>query len=215
MHGRKLLPKGGWVLPRAPRRGLAEPGPPPIHTHTLIMRPPPISSGAFVHAARHKIALIVPDTSPRGAGIEGEDESYDLGTGAGFYVDASAAPWADNYRMYSYITSELPGIVEREFKISPSLRSISGHSMGGHGALTIAFKDPEAWASVSAFAPICNPSECAWGQKAFGSYLEGGVADGAAEYDAARLLQSRGPFPSLGEVLIDQVSQSVSRQVSR
>ena len=160
-------------------------------------------AGAFAHAARHKVALIVPDTSPRGAGVEGEDDSYDLGSGAGFYVDATAPPWANNYRMHSYITKELPAIVEREFKISPSLRSISGHSMGGHGALTIAFKDPTAWASVSAFAPICNPTECAWGQKAFGAYLEGGVSDGAA-HDASCLLKAHGPFPSLGEILIDQ-----------
>ena len=160
-------------------------------------------SGAFAHATRHKVALVIPDTSPRGAGIPGEDEDYDLGTGAGFYVDATAEPWASNYRMYSYITKELPAIVEAEFAISRSLRSIAGHSMGGHGALTIAFKDPEAWASVSAFAPICNPTECDWGSKAFGAYLSGGVQEGEA-HDASLLLERMGPFPSLGEILIDQ-----------
>ena len=159
-------------------------------------------SGAFAHAARHRIAVIVPDTSPRGAGVDGEDQDYDLGTGAGFYVDATAAPWSVNYRMHSYITKELPALVEREFKISPKLRAISGHSMGGHGALTIAFKDPEGWASVSAFAPICNPTECDWGKKAFGAYF-GAVADGAA-HDASELLRKHGPFPSLGTVLVDQ-----------
>ena len=99
---------------------------------------------------------------------------------------------------------ELPALVEREFHCSSSLRSISGHSMGGHGALTIAFKQPDAWTSVSAFAPICNPTECDWGKKAFGAYLEGGLDEGSA-HDASKLLERHGPFPSLGEVLIDQV----------
>ena len=165
-------------------------------------------AGAFAHAARQRLALVMPDTSPRGAGVEGEEDAYDLGTGAGFYVDATAAPWATNYRMYSYVTKELPALVEREFRISADLRSISGHSMGGHGALTIAFKQPEAWVSVSAFAPICNPSsaQCGWGSKAFGSYLTGGAAEGEA-HDASLLLRSKGPFPSLGEVLVDQGRQ--------
>lgn len=162
-----------------------------------------MKAGAFAHAARHKLALVVPDTSPRGAGIEGEDDSYDLGTGAGFYVDATAEQWKSNYRMFSYVTKELPAIVEREFRISPSLRSISGHSMGGHGALTIAFKSPDKWASVSAFAPICNPTECEWGKKAFGAYLAGGTTEGSA-HDAAELLRTNGPFLTLGEVLVDQ-----------
>ena len=165
-------------------------------------------AGAFAHAARQRLALVMPDTSPRGAGVEGEEDAYDLGTGAGFYVDATAAPWATNYRMYSYVTKELPALVEREFRISADLRSISGHSMGGHGALTIAFKQPEAWVSVSAFAPVCNPSsaQCGWGSKAFGSYLTGGAAEGEA-HDASLLLRSKGPFPSLGEVLVDQGRQ--------
>jgi len=160
-------------------------------------------AGAFAHAAKAKMALVVPDTSPRGAGVEGEDDSYDLGSGAGFYIDATKAPWASSYRMYSYITKELPTLVESHFKISKKLRSIAGHSMGGHGALTIAFKDPEGWASVSAFAPICNPTESPWGQKAFAAYLDGGKAEGAA-HDASLLLAGSGPFPSLGEVLVDQ-----------
>ena len=107
--------------------------------------------------------------------------------------------------MYSYVTKELPALVEREFRISADLRSISGHSMGGHGALTIAFKQPEAWVSVSAFAPICNPAspQCKWGSKAFAAYLVGGVAEGEA-HDASLLLRGQGPFPSLGEVLVDQ-----------
>jgi S-formylglutathione hydrolase len=161
-----------------------------------------IKAGAFVHAAKARLALVVPDTSPRGAAIEGEDESYDLGTGAGFYVDATEAPWSSNYKMYSYVTYELPALVEEHFQISHSLRSISGHSMGGHGALTVAFKAPEEWASVSAFAPICNPTACGWGQKAFSAYL-GSVEAGEA-HSAAALLAANGPFPGLGEILIDQ-----------
>ena len=148
------------------------------------------------------MALVIPDTSPRGAGVDGEDDSYDLGTGAGFYVDATTPGWSDSYNMYSYITEELPAVVEKEFKISSDLRSIFGHSMGGHGALTIAFKSPDAWVSTSAFAPICNPTECAWGKKAFEAYL-GDVASGAA-HDASELLKANGPFQSLGEILIDQ-----------
>jgi S-(hydroxymethyl)glutathione dehydrogenase/alcohol dehydrogenase len=160
-------------------------------------------AGAFAHAAKERIALVIPDTSPRGAGVEGEDASWDFGTGAGFYIDATVEPWSKNYQMYTYITQELPALVEREFKISRHLRSISGHSMGGHGALTIAFKDGgESWVSVSAFAPISNPTECPWGQKAFKGYL-GGVEAGAA-HDAALLLRSRGPFPLLGEIIVDQ-----------
>lgn len=151
-------------------------------------------AGAFSHAVRHKLALIIPDTSPRGAGVDGEDDSYDLGSGAGFYIDATAAPWANNYRMFSYITAELPTVVENEFRISPTLRSICGHSMGGHGALTIAFKQPGEWASVSAFAPICNPTKCGWGGKAFGAYLRDGVAGGVG-HDATELLKTHGPFP--------------------
>ena len=160
-------------------------------------------AGAFPHAARERIALVIPDTSPRGAGIEGEDAAWDFGTGAGFYVDATVAPWARHYRMHTYVTQELPALVEREFRISPRLRSISGHSMGGHGALTIAFRDAgRSWVSVSAFAPICNPTESPWGQRAFRGYL--GAPEAGAPHDAALLLRAHGPFPLLGEVLVDQ-----------
>lgn len=159
-------------------------------------------AGAFGHAAREKIALVIPDTSPRGAGVEGEDDSWDFGTGAGFYIDATQDKYAKHYNMYTYITSELPALMESEFKISPRLRSISGHSMGGHGALTIALKDGgHSWVSVSAFAPICNPTQSPWGEKAFKGYL-GSVEAGAA-HDATELLK-KGPFPKLGEILIDQ-----------
>lgn len=157
-------------------------------------------SGAFAHAARHRIAVIVPDTSPRGAGVDGEDQDYDLGTGAGFYVDATAAPWSANYRMHSYITKELPALVEREFKISPKLRAISGHSMGGHGALTIALKNPSRFQSVSAFAPICAPMDCPWGQKAFQAYL-GDDEEEWGKYDTCALIEAGAPELPM---LIDQ-----------
>ena len=163
-------------------------------------------AGAFNHAARNRVALVVPDTSPRGAGVPGEDDSYDLGTGAGFFIDATAEPWAQHYRMHSYVARELPALVEREFRISADDRSIFGHSMGGHGALTIAFKEADRWVSTSAFAPICNPTQCEWGRKAFGAYL-GSVEAGEA-HDAAALLRAHGPFEQLGELLIDQAQRA-------
>ena len=153
--------------------------------------------GAFGFAAKEGVALVMPDTSPRGAGVAGEDDSYDLGSGAGFYVDATAPKWA-KYQMYTYVTKELPALVVAEFAISPTLRSVFGHSMGGHGALTLAMRDPAAYASVSAFAPITHPTAVPWGQKAFGEYL-GGV-EGAP--DACDLVEKHGPFDF--EILVDQ-----------
>ncbi len=123
------------------------------------------------YAAEHGLAIVCPDTSPRGAGIEGEDDDYDFGTGAGFYVDATQFPWAAYYRMYSYITAELPVVIGENFSIDKSRSGIFGHSMGGHGALTIALKNPNAYKSVSAFAPIVAPTQCPWGEKAFTGYL--------------------------------------------
>ena len=159
-------------------------------------------AGAFGHAAREKIAIVIPDTSPRGAGVPGEDDAWDFGTGAGFYIDATTDKYAKNYKMFTYITNELPALVEAEFKISPKMRSISGHSMGGHGALTIALKDRgESWVSVSAFAPICNPTRCPWGIKAFEGYL--GSVDAGMMHDATELMK-KGPYPKLGEILLDQ-----------
>jgi S-formylglutathione hydrolase len=150
--------------------------------------------GASRAAALHGVALVCPDTSPRGAGIDGEDDSWDFGTGAGFYVDATKEPWSDNYNMYSYVTKELRGLVTSDPSFgaldgSAGRMSVTGHSMGGHGALTIAFKEPSAWASVSAFAPICHPTNCPWGEKAFGGYLAGGVEEGES-HDAVLLLQN-------------------------
>ncbi|KAI0971305.1 carbohydrate esterase family 1 protein [Xylaria arbuscula] len=148
-------------------------------------------------AAAHGIAIVYPDTSPRGAGIEGEDAAYDFGSGAGFYVDATNAPWDKNYRMYSYITSELPSLLFAESKEGPlagkldgSRVSITGHSMGGHGALTLFLKNPGKYRSVSAFAPISNPSASPWGEKAFSGYLGSEDKEGWKAHDATHLIAS-------------------------
>ena len=128
-------------------------------------------AGAFKTAAELGIAIVAPDTSPRGQDVPDDAQgSYDFGLGAGFYVNATEPPWNTHYNMYSYIVKELPQLIQANFLVS-SQQAISGHSMGGHGALTIALKNPAAYSSVSAFAPICNPINCAWGQKAFSHYL--------------------------------------------
>nr|WP_205701005.1 S-formylglutathione hydrolase [Jeongeupia sp. USM3] len=126
-------------------------------------------AGAQRVAAELGLALVMPDTSPRGDGVADAD-SYDLGQGAGFYVNATQAPWAAHYRMYDYVVDELPALVEAHFPVTQQ-RAISGHSMGGHGALMIALRNPGRYSSVSAFAPIVNPSQVPWGQKAFAHYL--------------------------------------------
>ncbi|MGF2735740.1 S-formylglutathione hydrolase [Marinobacter sp. DUT-1] len=127
-------------------------------------------AGAQKLAAKLGLAIVCPDTSPRGLNLPGEDDSYDFGTGAGFYINATQQPWAPHYRMYDYVVKELPQLVENELPVT-DLRSVSGHSMGGHGALICALKNPGRYQSVSAFAPIANPTECPWGQKAFSGYL--------------------------------------------
>ena len=124
-------------------------------------------AGAARYAAQHGIAIVMPDTSPRGDDVADEDR-YDLGKGAGFYVNATQAPWATHYQMYDYVTRELPSLVEAALPVIPGRRSISGHSMGGHGALICALKNPGMYRSVSAFAPIANPVECAWGEGCLG-----------------------------------------------
>ncbi len=125
-----------------------------------------IKAGAQRYAAEHGIALVHPDTSPRGVNLPGEDDSYDFGSGAGFYVNATVEPWSRHYRMYDYITRELPEYIEANFPVQPGVKSIFGHSMGGHGALVCALRNPDAYRSVSAFAPIVNPSRVPWGEKA-------------------------------------------------
>ncbi len=158
-------------------------------------------AGFQAYAAEHGLAVVCPDTSPRGAGIAGEDEDYDFGTGAGFYVDATQAPWAANYRMYSYVTAELPAVIAEGFAIDTSRAGIFGHSMGGHGALTIALKNPDTFQSVSAFAPIVTPMQCPWGEKAFAGYL-GPDRSSWQAYDATELVKSGKTID--GNILIDQ-----------
>jgi len=150
-----------------------------------------VKAGAQRVAAELGVAIVVPDTSPRGLKLPGEATSYDFGVGAGFYVDATEPPWATNYRMYSYVSEELPRIAAANFPIDPSRAGIFGHSMGGHGALTIALKNPGAYKSVSAFAPICSPMRCPWGEKALTGYLGADRAQWRA-YDATALIEDLG-----------------------
>lgn len=148
-------------------------------------------AGAQRVAAELGLALIIPDTSPRGEGVaDDEHAAYDLGLGAGFYVNATQAPWNKHYHMYDYVLSELPKLVEAELPLSKK-RAITGHSMGGHGALVLALRNPSRFSSVSAFAPISNPSDCPWGEKALGAYL-GDNREMWAHYDASLLLMSKG-----------------------
>ncbi|CAO3622179.1 unnamed protein product [Cunninghamella echinulata] len=158
-------------------------------------------SGAIAEAAKHGIALIAPDTSPRGVSIEGDSDSWDFGTGAGFYLDATSSKWAKHYRMYSYITKELPNLINNQLPIDGSRVSIMGHSMGGHGALTIYIKNPTEYKTVSAFSPIANPINCPWGQKAFSNYLGSDNKDQWKKYDTVELLKE---YKNLNaDVLID------------
>ncbi len=160
-----------------------------------------VKAGAQEWAAEAGIALIFPDTSPRGEGVA-DDAAYDLGQGAGFYVDATQAPWAPHFKMWHYITHELPELVFGNFALDREAQGITGHSMGGHGALTIAMTFPQRYKSVSAFAPIANPSESDWGRKQLTAYL-GEDRTAWAAHDATLLMRDRG-YP--GEVLIDQGS---------
>jgi S-formylglutathione hydrolase len=157
-------------------------------------------SGAQRVAAELGIALIMPDTSPRGLSLPGEDESYDFGSGAGFYLNATQAPWASHYNMYDYVVDELPALINGGFPIDGNRVSISGHSMGGHGALTIALRNPDRFRSVSAFAPIVAPMQCPWGVKALTGYLGENRKDWP-QYDATALVKHR---QLACEILIDQ-----------
>lgn len=145
-------------------------------------------AGAMSQAAAEGVALICPDTSPRGAGIKGENDGWDFGTGAGFYLNAEAKEWKENYNMFDYITKELPGIVEKELPVTET-KSVFGHSMGGHGALICYLKNPGLYQSVSAFAPICNPVACPWGQKAFSGYLGDESKTDWKAWDATHLMK--------------------------
>ncbi|KAI1331262.1 carbohydrate esterase family 1 protein [Xylariaceae sp. FL0255] len=170
-----------------------------IYLSGLTCTPDNCSEKGFLHAtaSKHGIAIVYPDTSPRGAGISGEDDGWDFGTGAGFYVDATTDAWKDNYRMYSYVATELPKLLfsdstpglELGSKLDGSRVSITGHSMGGHGALTLYLKNPGKYASVSAFAPISNPSQCPWGEKAFSGYLGADNKSAWKAHDATELVK--------------------------
>ena len=158
-------------------------------------------AGAYRAAVEHGVIIVAPDTSPRGEGVA-DDDAYDLGQGAGFYVDATQAPWAPHFRMESYVTDELIALIDAEFPTTKT-RSIFGHSMGGHGALTLALRHPELFQSVSAFAPIASPTRCAWGDKAFTAYLGDDRAEWA-KHDAALLLESGAASGVYDDILVDQ-----------
>ncbi len=158
-------------------------------------------AGAYKAAAEHGVIIVAPDTSPRGEGVA-DDPAYDLGQGAGFYVDATQAPWAPHFRMESYVTDELIALIDAEFPTTRT-RSIFGHSMGGHGALTLALRHPELFRSVSAFAPISSPTRCPWGEKAFTAYLGEDRAEWA-KHDAALLIESGAAAGVFDDILVDQ-----------
>jgi S-formylglutathione hydrolase len=160
----------------------------------------PTKAGAQLYAAEHGLMLVCPDTSPRGTGIAEADVAWDFGNAAGFYLDATEAPWATHWRMESYLTTELRSLVFEHFAADPARVGIFGHSMGGHGALTLALRHPAMFQSVSAFAPIAAPSQCPWGVKAFTGYL-GADRSGWATHDATELVKSGARTAPL---LIDQ-----------
>ena len=160
-----------------------------------------IKAGAQRVAAELGIAIVTPDTSPRGLNYPGDSASYDFGVGAGFYVDATEAPWSNGYRMYSYITEELFALISGGFAVDARRAGIFGHSMGGHGALTIGLKNPDKFKTISAFAPIVSPTRCPWGEKALTGYL-GNDRGSWADYDATLLVQKLGW--SGAPILVDQ-----------
>ena len=162
-----------------------------------------VKAGAQRMAAELGLALIAPDTSPRGANVPGEADSWDFGVGAGFYLDASQAPWSRHYRMESYLTTELLPLLTSTLPLDAEHIGIFGHSMGGHGALTLALRHPSLFKSVSAFAPICAPSQCPWGRKAFAGYL-GADESGWLAHDATALMTGLPSAPYPGGILIDQ-----------
>jgi len=165
-----------------------------------------IKAGAQRVAAELGLMLVAPDTSPRGPGVPDDpDGAYDLGLGAGFYLDATVAPWSEHYKMESYVTRDLPEAVFANFPGDPERQGIFGHSMGGHGALTLGLKHPETYRSLSAFAPIAAPTQCPWGEKAFSNYL--GTDRGAWKtYDATEIVQTLSDPAARAEILVDQGS---------
>lgn len=162
-----------------------------------------VKAGAQRLAAEFGMALIAPDTSPRGANVPGEADSWDFGVGAGFYLDATAEPWATHWRMESYLMAELLPLICRELPVDAGRLGITGHSMGGHGALTLALRHPGRFVTLSALAPICAPTQCPWGEKAFTGYL-GADRTAWAEHDATVLMQNQPIAPYPDGILIDQ-----------
>lgn len=163
-----------------------------------------IKAGAQRMAAELGIMLVCPDTSPRGQDVPDDpDGAWDFGHGAGFYLNATETPWDRHYRMYDYVTRELPFVLFDNFPGDPERQGIFGHSMGGHGAITIGLKNPGVYRSISAFAPICHPSECPWGRKAFSNYL-GADRSTWAEYDATELVRRIGDARPTSKILVDQ-----------
>ena len=157
-------------------------------------------AGAQRMAAEAGLAFVAPDTSPRGLDLPGEHDDWDFGSGAGFYVDATEMPWKNHYRMYEYVTEELPRLIDETQPIETQRASIAGHSMGGHGALVVGLRNPDRYASISAFAPIVSPTRCPWGERALSAYL-GNDRETWNDYDACMLVtQSTHPH----EILIDQ-----------
>ncbi len=162
-----------------------------------------IKAGAQRLAAELGLALLTPDTSPRGANVAGEGESWDFGVGAGFYLDATQEPWARHWRMESYLLNELVPMAQTELGLDAARTGLFGHSMGGHGALTLALRHPGRFASLSAFAPIANPMQCPWGQKAFTGYLGDNTQPWRA-HDASELMRAQDAAPYPAGILIDQ-----------
>jgi S-formylglutathione hydrolase len=159
-----------------------------------------IKAGAQRVASELGLVLVMPDTSPRGAGIPGEDDDWDFGTGAGFYLDAMREPWSKHYNMESYVTRELPELIAKRFPVDSARIGVFGHSMGGHGALTLHLRHPELFQSASAFAPVSAPTRCPWGEKAFSNYL-GEDRELWKAHDASELARNR---PSSATLLVDQ-----------
>jgi len=159
-------------------------------------------AGAYRAAAEAGIIVVAPDTSPRGRGVA-DDAAYDLGQGAGFYVDATEPPWHEHYQMYTYVTEELPSVVQAAFPVNVEAQGIAGHSMGGHGALMLGLRNPQQYRSISAFAPIVSPVNCPWGKKALSAYL-GDDDRQWAQYDATLLMLQAGDRSMSTEILIDQ-----------
>jgi len=157
-------------------------------------------AGAHRLASELGVAIVCPDTSPRNVELPGQDDSYDFGSGAGFYLNATRQPWSRHYNMYDYVTAEMPALVAEHLPVDVDRQSISGHSMGGHGALVCSLANPGRYRSVSAFAPICNPTHSTWGEKAFSGYL-GDDRDAWLNWDASELIRRQG-FD--GRILVDQ-----------